>query len=77
MVSRRTMRRVYHTRQGFSRTIGAPGLQAKAAANSGMLATTPFTRQRGGEWGSVMAWNRRSSGRWLAQSHWASPTKNR
>src|SRR5690606_22515539 len=33
----------YQTRQAFSRTIGSPGLQLKASANSGMFETTPFT----------------------------------
>ena len=34
----------YQTRQAGFRTIGAPGLQPKALAKSGMFDTTPFTR---------------------------------
>ena len=34
----------YQTRQAFSRTIASPALQPKACWNSGMFATTPFTR---------------------------------
>ena len=46
---------------GFTR--GAPGLQEKAVANSGMFTTTPLMRYFAGECGSVMARARRSSGR--------------
>ena len=45
--------RVLPDRQTFagSLTIGWPGLQAKAAANSGMFTTTPLIRYSCGEWG--------------------------
>src|SRR2546423_1796840 len=49
-------------------TIGCPGLQEKACANSDMFTTTPLMRYREGEWGSVMARTRRSSGRSFEQS---------
>ena len=44
-------RSVHHTRQTFSGslTMGWPGLQAKAVANSGMLTTTPLMRASFGE----------------------------
>ncbi len=45
----------YQMRQGFLRTMGDVAGQRKASANSGMFETTPFTRQRPGEWGSVRA----------------------
>ena len=44
----------HHTRHAFSLTIGWPALQPKALANSGMFCTTPFTRQRPGECGSMI-----------------------
>jgi hypothetical protein len=53
---------LYHTRQAFSGTMGWPGLQPKAFWNSGMFSTTPFTRQRPGEWGSVRTPRRSNSG---------------
>ena len=37
-------RRVYHTRQAFSLTIGWPALQEKAFWNSGMFCSVPSTR---------------------------------
>ena len=37
-------RRVYHTRQAFSLTIGWPALQAKAFWNSGIFCSVPSTR---------------------------------
>ena len=43
----------YQARQAFSRTIGCPALQPKAAANSGMLLTVPMTRNSPGECGST------------------------
>src|SRR6185436_13429470 len=63
----------YQTRQTFSGglTMGWPALQAKALANSGMLITTPLMRYCAGECGSTCARMRISSGRSLAQSHWA------
>src|ERR1039457_2494121 len=67
----------YQTRQGFSRTMGWPTLQAKAVANSGMLAATPLMRYSGGECGSVMACTRLLSARSSPQAHCAKPIKNR
>jgi len=63
----------YQTRQTFSGglTMGWPGLQAKAWANSGMFTTTPLMRYWAGECGSTWARMRKSSGRSFAQSHWA------
>ena len=63
--------------QTFSRTIGWPGLQEKAWANSGMLATTPLIRQMPGLCGFVAAESRSSSGRWFSHTHCAKPTKKR
>src|SRR5579872_988054 len=69
----------YQTLQTFSGglTMGWPALQENAWVNSGMLTTTPLMRYFEGEWGSVAARSRSSSGRSLAQSHWAKPIKKR
>src|SRR5664279_1714079 len=58
-------------------TIGWPGLHENAVPNSGTFTTTPLMRYFAGEWGSVIARARRSSGRSLAHAHCAKPTKNR
>src|SRR5271168_1401751 len=71
--------RGYQTWQTFSGglTMGWPGLQAKAAANSGMFTTTPLMRYLPGECGSVTACTRSFSGRVFSQAHCAKPTKKR
>src|SRR5206468_1320960 len=68
---------LYQTRQALARIMGEPSWQANACANSGMLATTPFTRYLGSEWGSVCARSRASSAEVLAHQTWASPRKKR
>ena len=50
-----TARSLHHTRQAFSRTIGWPGLQPNASWNPAEFCTTPLTRQRPGECGSMIA----------------------
>ena len=67
----------YHTRQGFSLTIGAPVLQEKARANCGRSATMPLMRYLPGECGFVTAFTRSFSGRVFSQAHCAKPMKNR
>ncbi len=52
----------HHTRHGFSRTMGEPGRQAKAFGNSGILESTPLTRNCAGECGSTSARSRSASG---------------
>lgn len=61
----------HQIRQTCFPTIGCPSLQAKALANAGTLGMSPLTRHTGGEWGSVRARSRSSSGRSMAQAHWA------
>src|SRR5208337_3747701 len=45
----------HQTRQAGSRTIGWPALQPKASRRAAEFCTAPFTRQRPGECGSVIA----------------------
>jgi len=61
----------HHTRQRFSRTMGAPALHENARSNSGMFTKRPLTRYLPGECASVRARARRSSGRWCSQAHCA------
>lgn len=45
--------RGHQTRQALAGIMGWPVLQPKARPNSGIFCTTPLTRKRRGEWGSV------------------------
>src|SRR6185312_911873 len=54
----------HHTLHVFSWTSGAPFLQPKALANSGMFATTLLTRYLGNECGLLSSATRMTSGRY-------------
>jgi len=60
----------HQTRQRFSRTMGAPALQANAFWNSGILETTPLARYLAGECGSTVARSRCTSGRSALHQLW-------
>src|SRR5262249_25390293 len=61
----------HHSRQRAPGAIGAPAGQLNAAANSGMLRTTPSTRQRPGECPSLWTCARAAWGVVFSQRIWA------
>src|SRR5258706_14927533 len=75
--SRVKARRDYHTRQAFAFNMGCPALQPQAFWNSGMFCTTPFTRKRPGECGSMLTNIRENSERRFSHHTRPKPKKER
>src|SRR5581483_4996797 len=68
---------LYQTWHALALTIFCPALHPNALAKSGLFCRVPFTRNRPGECGSVLASSRELSGVEFWHHTWAKPRKKR